>query len=85
MSQPNELKLYPLPYTAPQPPSELFRDVETESGQSGTTAFNTGLDNRDIFLGKCCCVICGESGPAILDRCYIIGHSDITAVCPMRN
>jgi hypothetical protein len=84
MSQPNELKPYPPPYTV-QPPLELWGDVETESGQSDTMAFNTGLDCRDIFLGKPSCVICGETGTAILDRCCIIGHLDITTVCPMCN
>ena len=82
MSQLNAVNLYPLPYTIPQPPPGLFRNVETVSGCSDTAAFETGLNNRDVFLGRRRCVVCGESGPCTLEHCHIVGRSDIEAVRP---
>jgi len=82
-----QLNLYPLPYTASRPPSELFCDVKTESGRSGTAAFNAGLDDRDVFLGRRGCVVCGLTSlsPVLLKHCHIIGRSDVEAVRPMCN
>ena len=85
MSQLNILNLYPLHYTAPQPPPELFRDVETVSGHSDTVAFDTGLDNRDVFLGRRRCVVCGEGSPVVLEHCHIVHPTDNAAVCAMCN
>ena len=81
MSQLNTLNFYPLPYTVPQPPPGLFHHVKTVSGAcSDTAAFKTGLNNRDVFLGRRRCVVCGESGPCTLEHCPIIRHSDVEAV-----
>jgi hypothetical protein len=80
-----QLNFYPLPYTSEQPPPELFRDIETVSECSDTAAFNTGLNERDVFLGKRGCVVCGITIPETLESCYIIGHSDHEVVCPMCN
>ena len=85
MSQLNALNLYPLPYTIPQLPSGLFRYVETVPGCLDTAAFETGLNNRDVFLGTRRCVVCGESGPCILEYCHIVGRSDDEAVCLVCN
>ena len=83
MSQSPTLHLYPLPYTALNPPSELARDVEIASERSNTLAFSTGLDNRDTFFGRRRCVVCGNSTPSILQRCHIIGRTDVSAVRPI--
>src|SRR5713101_3492645 len=81
MSQLNlmQLNLYPLPYTTSQPPQELVHDIQTVSGHSDTAAFDMGLDNRDVFLGMCRCVICGH-GSTGLQRCHIVDPSDISMV-----
>ncbi|EIW76852.1 hypothetical protein CONPUDRAFT_110500 [Coniophora puteana RWD-64-598 SS2] len=71
----SSLNLYPLPYTASNPPAELFRDIETASGRSDTTAFETDLDERDMFLGRRRCVVCGD-GDRTLQHCHIIGGKD---------
>ncbi|KAF8500812.1 hypothetical protein F5888DRAFT_1905132 [Russula emetica] len=71
----SQLNLYPLPYTAPQPPQELVRPVQTVSGRSDTAAFATGLEDRDVFLGKRRCVICGYEDN--LQHCHIVGRTDI--------
>ena len=73
------LNTYPLPYTASQPPAELVHGVETVSGRSDTAEFDTGLDNRDVFLGRRRCVVCGVQRP--LQRCHIIRRSDDEVVC----
>ena len=81
----SSLNLYPLPYTKPQPPPELFRTVETASGCSDTTAFDAGLDerDRDIISGRRICVVCGEYNLALLEHCHIIPKKDKNVVRPM--
>src|SRR5258708_35059 len=74
----SQLNLYAVPYTRSQAPSELVPDVEIHSD---TTAFNTGLNNRDMFHGKRRCVVCGERSRHLLERCHIIGRKDLDAVC----
>ncbi|KAG1823355.1 uncharacterized protein BJ212DRAFT_1444544 [Suillus subaureus] len=49
------------------------RDV---SVLSTTTAFNTGVDRRDTFLGQRRCVVCGEAGGAVLQHCHISKDSE---------
>lgn len=75
-----QLHLYPLPYTLPQPPAELFCNIETESGRSDTVAFKRALDDRDVFLGERRCVICGQSSSTTLQHCHIVGPLDDAAV-----
>ncbi|EJD07263.1 uncharacterized protein FOMMEDRAFT_164286 [Fomitiporia mediterranea MF3/22] len=43
---------------------------------STTTAFRTGIDKRDTFLGKRRCIVCGRIETDILDHCYIIGEEE---------
>jgi hypothetical protein len=83
MSQMNILNMYPLPYTAPHPPPELFRGFVTASDGPDRTAFITGLDKRDVFFGTQRCVVCGEQG--YLVHCHIIGHLDVDMVHPICN
>jgi len=40
------------------------------------TAFDTGLDKRDVFLGERRCVICGDPFQPSLQHCHIIGRKD---------
>jgi hypothetical protein len=76
-----QLNFYSLPYTAEQPPPELFHEIEMESECSDIAAFNTGLEERDLFLGKRKCVVCGTGILEALENCHIIGHSDHEMVC----
>lgn len=80
----SSLNLYPLPYIQPEPPRELFRAVETVSGRSDTTAFDTGLDerDRDVISGSRICVVCGVSHLNVLQHCHIIAQTDKKVVCP---
>ena len=77
------LELFPLPYTTSEAPRGLFRDVQTLTGHPDATAFDTGLDGRDVFLGRRRCVVCGAS--PFLQRCHIVRRSDNRAVSPMYN
>lgn len=79
----SQLNLYPLPHMPPLPPPEFFQDVKTLSEQSDTVAFNTGVENRDMFLGWRRCVICGDPNQATLRYCHIVGHPDKAIVCCM--
>jgi len=67
----------PLPPDAP-PPGFGWADRDF-SALSTTTAFHAGLDQRDQFLGKCRCVVCGDYGRAI-EHCYIIMDSEPNTV-----
>jgi hypothetical protein len=77
-----QLNQYPLPYTAQEPPPELFRDIVTVSGRSAsdTAAFETGVNERDVFLGRRGCVVCGDTIPQVLEYAHIIGSGDHEAV-----
>jgi hypothetical protein len=46
------------------------------SDLSTTTAFKTGLNERDIFFGQLRCIICGTGIPNILQHCLIIPKSE---------
>jgi hypothetical protein len=80
-----QLDLFPLPYTASQPPEGLYRDVDKASIYSGTTAFNSRIDARDVFLGRRRCVVCGYAIQSVLQHCHIVGREDVGAVRPMCN
>ncbi|KAI0285236.1 hypothetical protein BC826DRAFT_1052473 [Russula brevipes] len=69
-----QLDLYPLPYTAPQPPEGLYRDVDKVSIYSGTTTFNSRIDARDVFLGRRRCVICGYAIPSDVGPWQLLKH-----------
>jgi len=79
MSQ-QQLNLHTFLYTR----SQLMHDAaETVSEDSDSVAFDAELDERDVFLGIRRCVICGEDFPENLERCHIIGCSDLGAVRPI--
>ncbi|KAF8551908.1 hypothetical protein OG21DRAFT_1512134 [Imleria badia] len=41
-----------------------------------TTAFTSGIDKRDMFLGKPRCIICGNNYPLGLQHCHISRESE---------
>ena len=65
---------FPLPQRAP--PTGYDCSDRDLSALSTTTAFNTGIDQRDRFLGKLRCVICGDHGGGSLEHCHIIMDSE---------
>ncbi|KAF8837598.1 hypothetical protein BDN67DRAFT_908992 [Paxillus ammoniavirescens] len=69
------LSVFPLPLPD-LPPSGYGWSDRALSILSTTTAFDTGLDQRDRFLGECCCVICGNYGHGVLEHCHIIMKSE---------
>ncbi|KAK7038716.1 hypothetical protein VNI00_010600 [Paramarasmius palmivorus] len=69
------LTLFTLPLPPDAPPKGYGWENRTASELSCTTAFVTGLDDRDKFLGKCRCVVCGEDDDAALEHCHIIHQS----------
>ncbi len=79
MSQ-QQLNLHTFLYTRSQ---HIHDATETESTDSDSVVFDAELDERDVVSGIRRCVICGERFPELLDRCHIIGCSDLEAVRPM--
>jgi hypothetical protein len=69
------LTAFPLPLETGAPPAGYAQSECALSDLSTTTAFETGLDERDRFFGQCRCVICGRQG-RILERCYIIPKTE---------
>ena len=65
-----------LPLPPHAPPSGYGWSDRPLSTLSTTTAFHTGLDQRDQFLGECRCVICGNYGSGILEHCHVIMDSE---------
>ncbi|KAF8346175.1 hypothetical protein F5887DRAFT_1271855 [Amanita rubescens] len=59
----------PPPQRTPPTPEYGWSDCDL-SALSTTTAFRTGLDQRDRFLGICRCVLCGVYGVGSLERCH---------------
>ena len=59
-----------------RPPSGYGWSDSPMSTLSTTTAFNNGIDQRDRFLGKIRCVICGDHGTGSLEHCHIIMDSE---------
>lgn len=71
------LFLFDLPLPA-YPPSEYnLNDCEV-SALSRESAFDTGIDQRDVFGGESRCVICGD--PDRLEHCHIIPRSETITV-----
>ena len=64
----------PLPQRAP-PTGYGWSDRDL-SDLSTTTAFHTGLDQRDQFLGICRCVVCGDYGVGVVEHCHVIMDSE---------
>ena len=74
------LSTFPLPLTMNGPPVGYGWEEHEMSLSSTTSAFDTGIDRRDTFLGRRRCVICGVSGRPILERCHIIRNSELDVV-----
>ena len=69
------LPSFPLPLPKRLPPGYDYEEHDM-SDVSETTAFKAGVDQRDTFLGRRCCIVCGVWGEAVLGRCYIIKDSE---------
>jgi len=69
------LPLFPLPLPN-QPPDGYGWEERDFSVLSTTTAFDTSIDQRDRFLGRERCVVCGEDDDIVLQRCYIVGEEE---------
>jgi hypothetical protein len=67
------LSLFPLPLQPFNPPAGYGWEERDSSTPSATTTFDTGLDQRDTFLGRRRCIICGED--IAVNRCHIIMES----------
>ena len=70
------------PFTLPLPtngPPDGF-DWAGRHEVSITTAFDTGIDRRDIFHGLPRCVICGTHFRPFLQRCHIIAQAERAVV-----
>jgi hypothetical protein len=65
------LTLFPLPLESGEPPAGYAWPDRATSDLSTTTAFNTGIDERDRFFGQRRCVVCGRQG-VVLQHCHII-------------
>lgn len=74
------LSTFLLPLPSNGPPTGYSWEGHDMSVLSTTTAFNTGIDERDIFLGKRRCVVCGESADAMLQYCYVIKDKELETV-----
>ena len=62
-----------LPLPLHEPPSG-YRALS--ASESTTSAFRAGLDQRDRFLGKRRCIVCGIYGDRIMKHCHIIMESE---------
>jgi hypothetical protein len=68
-----------LPLVSGAPPNGYgWPDCDEVSSKSGTTVFQTGIDQRDRFLGEQRCIICGKGGPLSigLKQSHIIPYSE---------
>ncbi|KAF8585920.1 hypothetical protein K439DRAFT_1646404 [Ramaria rubella] len=68
--------MFPLPLPPNAPPAGYAWEEHDVSLLSTTTAFNTGVNRRDIFLGRNRCVICGVFTRYLLEHCHIIRDSE---------
>jgi len=69
--------VFPLPLPTNGPPEGFgWEGHSNTSGLSTTTAFNTGVDQRDTFLGQPRCIICGHVNRQALQHCHIIMQSE---------
>ncbi|KIL67615.1 hypothetical protein M378DRAFT_267517 [Amanita muscaria Koide BX008] len=73
--EPLPLPLFPLPLPN-QPPDGYRWEEGTLSEISTTTAFKTGIDERDKFLERRCCIICGEGSDEVLHYCHIAPQAE---------
>ncbi|KAH9002950.1 hypothetical protein EDB86DRAFT_2826778 [Lactarius hatsudake] len=74
--------LPPFPYPLEdQPPDGYGREECALSTLSTTTAFEVSIRERDRFLGRMRCVICGIVGSTLLQYCHIIGQAEPRRTC----
>ncbi|KAH9037829.1 hypothetical protein EDB85DRAFT_1860977 [Lactarius pseudohatsudake] len=66
---------FPLPL-ADQPPDGYGCEERSLSVLSTTTAFKDSIEERDTFLGRPRCIVCGITTRMILQCCYIIGQAE---------
>ena len=75
------LESFQLPLSSP-PSGYAWSDhsLLTLSGRSG---FDTGVDERDRFLGRRSCIVCGNQISEVLKRSHIIQESepDVVSCC----
>ncbi|CAA7260764.1 unnamed protein product [Cyclocybe aegerita] len=67
---------FSLPLPARDPPLGYGWEARDVSALSTTTAFDTGIDQRDVFLGRPRCIVCGMDVRTILQHCHIIPVSE---------
>lgn len=72
------LNLFPLPLP-PQLPGGYGWEARSVSELSTPTAFQTGVDLRDTFLGVKSCVVCGLADD-LLQHCHIIMQAEAGTV-----
>ncbi|KAL5478629.1 hypothetical protein ACEPAI_2814 [Sanghuangporus weigelae] len=70
------LPTFQLPLRPDGPPTDFGWEEREFSALSSTTAFSTGINDRDVFLGIPRCIICGVRQPAALEHCYIIPRAE---------
>jgi len=66
----------PLPLQSNGVPDGFGWSERAMSTLSTTTAFNTGINARDLFLGVPRCIVCGITSDAVLEHCHIIWLSE---------
>ncbi|KXN82722.1 hypothetical protein AN958_02060 [Leucoagaricus sp. SymC.cos] len=71
------LSTIPLPLPVNQPPPGYGWEERDMSVLSTTTAFDTGIEQRDTFLGQPRCIICGLAHSILLQHCHIIRDSEL--------
>jgi hypothetical protein len=80
---------FPLPLPNKPPDTYAYRLEASDDLEDGddydsvsalATAFNTGIDQRDSFLGRKRCVICGMGDAMVLRRCHIVGQAELRTV-----
>jgi len=70
------LSTFPLPLPPYRPPTGYGWEECDMSVVSTTTAFKTGINQRDTFIGQPRCIICGLADPMILQHSHIIRDSE---------
>ena len=70
------LSTFPLPLPPNDPPAGYGWEETDMSVLSTTTAFNSGVDDRDTFLGRRRCIVCGQADHILLQHCHIIMDSE---------
>jgi hypothetical protein len=66
----------PLPRDVPPGGYSSSWEEHTASPLTITTAFTTGINQRDTFLGRRQCIVCGASNRADLQHCHIVKVDD---------